>query len=219
MPITPRFTAAAILEDLANTSDEDVRVACDTALKDAYWKRRNLHHVLAIGYSSIGRLLAVAKSASTPEGEHDALSGVKATLYNIASFTWPGWDEQGIDVSPTEAAAGLDAAKGNLAYAEFLDKGDLAISRAHWMVGAHELTAGMYDDAAISFASAAEAAQRAGSEPDAALSTSFGLLSKVASGDATAEGPLAESLDHLRTLADGEMFADQVITARRVIGC
>lgn len=210
-------TAVEVLQRLSAVPDDDAREAYDTALKDAYWKQRSLHLVVAIGYASVDRLLVQAANATSPEAANDALSGVKAALYNVASFTWPGWDEADIDVSPAEAAAGLDAARANLAYAELLDKGDLAVARANWMLGAHQLTAASYGEARSSFTAAAEAADKAGSDADSAVARAFGFLTEVAAGDTDAEPRLSESLEHLGSLDDGEKFVDQVLTARLVI--
>jgi len=39
--------------------------------------------------------------------------GAKGVIYNLASYTWPGWKEPGIAIGPGEIAQGLDAAKAS----------------------------------------------------------------------------------------------------------
>ena len=123
--------------------------------------------------------------------------------YNLASFTWTGWDEPGIDVAPSDQAAGLAAARSNLDMAVELGKGDLAISRGWWMLGAHLLTAGDHAEACEAFSAAAEYADQAGSEVEAELSRAFDALASVARGDDGAETELSESLARLQGMDGG----------------
>ncbi len=139
-------------------------------------------------------------------------------MYDIASFTWVGWDEPGIEITVSERAAGLAAARSNLELAVELEKGDLATSRGSWMLGAHLLTEGEHDDAREAFTEAGEAADRAGADAEVQLAAAFSALSDLARGKATAEPELVAALERLSVLEGGEMFVDQVQTARAVIG-
>ncbi|MEK6223007.1 MAG: hypothetical protein N2D54_12245, partial [Chloroflexota bacterium] len=59
----------------------------------------------------------------------------KALNYNLASFSWPGWDEPGFMDIPTDILAlGLQAAHENLRLAIELKKEEVRVSRAHWAI-------------------------------------------------------------------------------------
>ena len=206
------IAALAEVIDTAALSD-----AYREAMRTAYWEEHDLHVVIAVAYAGISRLLAAAADPGTgEEAEYTLRSAAKGLTYDLASFTWPGWDEPGIDIDPSMAAAGLAAARTNLAMAHGLDKGDLAVSRAQWMLGAHLLTARDLEGASISFEEAADRARAAHEETDAALAEAFGALTTVVA-DPSANAGYEAALNRLRLLDGGEGFVGQVETARAVL--
>lgn len=219
MPAQPSDASIVdLIRGLASTPASEAADRYRTAMRDAYWERRDLAVSLAIGWAAVDRCFTEATAErSDRAGVHLHLADAKGFLYDIASFTWPGWDEAGIAVTPDQARLGLDAARHNLALALELDKDDLPMSRAHWMVGAHLLTSGDLPAAKAAFDRATDHAERADSPADAALAAAFGHLSSVAMGDGGAEDRLESSLGRLASVDDGAMFADQVAVARRVI--
>jgi hypothetical protein len=138
-------------------------------------------------------------------------------MYNLASFSWPGWGEEGVTIGPNDAAAGLAAARSNLVMAVELEKGDLAVSRAHWMLGAHLLTAGDLEHAAAQFHRAAQSADVAGAEAEVELASAFAALVDLASGAGSAQA-LELAVARLAEVDGGDAFSGQVETARRVLG-
>jgi len=210
--------AFAAIAQLATLDDAgEAANAYGEAMKTAYWDEKDLPLVTALAYAGVDHLLALARR-STGDDADEARSVAKAMMYNLASFTWTGWDEPGIEIGPSEAAAGLAAARTNLAMAIDMDKGDLAISRGHWMLGAHQLTAGGHTEAIACFVAAADFATRAGAEPEAKLSRAFGALAALADGRPGAEETLDAAITALGASEGGSDFVGQIETARAVIG-
>lgn len=201
--------ALSEIEDL-----EEAAGAYGQAVKDAYWVDKDVQAAVGIGYAGASRLLAAADGCEE-EVAHDLRSSAKSILYNIASFAWVGWDEPGIEVTASDAAAGLQAARINLGLAGQLGKEPIARSRAHWMVGAHLLTGGDPAAAVEEFDRAASLAETAGSSPDFDLSDAFaGLAELVFRGDVTR---MEAALGRLQEHEHGDEFCGQVATARRVL--
>lgn len=211
---------AGLLADVARLAAvKDVAAATEAyveGMRHAYWQEKDLSRALAYAYAGISHLFGVDDGVQ--ETVYEARSGAKALMYDIASFTWTGWDEQGIDVTPPQEAEGFHAARGNLAMAIELDKGALPLSRACWMLGAHELTAGVPLAAVESFVRAQDHASKAGSDVDVELSMAFECLARVESGDKAALIALSESLETLAGFEHGEALVAQVTTAGLVLG-
>ncbi len=202
---------AALAEiDLAESPD-----AYSKAMRRAYWEDKDLAGAIAIAFGGISRLLAEARGGP-PERASALRNAAKQLTYDLASFTWPGWDEPGIIVTPPEMRAGFAAARANLRMARELGKGDLPTARAHWILGAHELAAGHPDDAQTSFRQAAAAAERADEPGEAGLARAFEALATTAQEPAAA--PLLEdALERLAEVDGGAALVSQVTTARDVL--
>ena len=206
--------------DIAALAEVDLAAkpkAYSEAMRHAYWDDKDLSAAMAIAWAGISRLLALAH-ASDPEQAYELRSQAKALSYDLASFTWAGWDEPGIVITPPEARAGCAAARANLELAKELEKAELTRSRAHWILGAHELAAGRPDDARTNFEAAATLAKAAGSEgaSEAKLSRAFVVLSDLAAGAATA-ADLSAALDELRADPDGAVLVERVRTAQTAL--
>ena len=103
------------LEDITTLSAVDLRESPDAyseAMRHAYWEDRDLAGAIAISFAGISRLLAEAPAAG-PERALELRSQAKRLTYDLASYTWPGWDEPGIIVTPPEMRAGYAAARAN----------------------------------------------------------------------------------------------------------
>lgn len=207
------------LDDITTLAAIDLRASPDAyseAMRHAYWEDRDLAGAIAIAFAGISRLLAEAPAAG-PERALELRSQAKRLTYDLASFTWPGWDEPGIIVTPPEMRAGFAAARANLRMAQELEKGDLPLSRAHWIVGAHELAAGHHVDAAASFRLAADHAAQANEPAEAELARAFEALADSAA-DPSTSAPLDEALARLAELDGGAKLAAQVTTAKDALG-
>ena len=210
--------AFAAIASLAGIKDPtEASNAYSEAMRTAYWTDKDIPMVTAIAYAGVSRLLAAAEPADRDES-YQLRSSAKGLLYDLASFTWIGWDEPGVVIGPTDASAGLAAAQSNLGMAIELDKGDLPVSRAYWMLGAHLLTGRQIGDAQAAFAEAARCAEAAGAEAEALLSRAFGILGSLAAGEEGAAKRLDATIARLGSIEEGDFFADQVTTARSVLG-
>jgi hypothetical protein len=156
--------------------------------------------------------------ASDPELAVEIKSVAKGLAYNLASFTWPGWDEPGMVISQSDVAIGLDAAKTNLRLANELAKGDLPLSRAYWMLGGHYLASGNWSQAEACFNKAKDYAETANEESERLLARGFSLLAVLlASPDnVDARNQLDQVKSRMAQLEQGESLVKQIDTARAV---
>jgi hypothetical protein len=187
---------------------------------DLYWQEKNLPLSLAFGRAGAQFALAAAAAVEAHDPAQAAeLRGLaKALTYNLASFTWPGWNEPGIVTTASDVALGLDAARANLRFALELQKGDLPLSRAYWMLGAQQLASGQLA-ALESFQTAARFAAAAGNPSETELCHGFATITQIvaASGDparqAAARNELQAIRDRLESLPDGESICSQFDSA------
>lgn len=188
-------------------------------MRHYYWKLKDLPAAIEFGQAGAHFALfsAIRAEASDHDLAHQLRSAAKSLYYDLASFTWPGWDEPGIKISAGDLAIGLDAARANLRLAHELKKGDLPLSRAFWMLAGHEMCTRDYDAARQSYHNAARHAHAAGSKPDELLAAGFVRLTELLEEDIAGEdAELKAILTRLEPLQDGSMFVQQITTARRV---
>ncbi|MFT4632081.1 MAG: hypothetical protein ACI8PP_001317 [Candidatus Pseudothioglobus sp.] len=146
-------TQRAIEIILSRPTAEDAMHVFELVVRDLYWQSKNLNAALLIGRAGIQFGLTEARRVA---GHDQALAHVltsrsKMLAYNLSSFCWPGWQAQGIDIPAVYLAQGQDLAKTNMRLAKQLRKGDLPMSRAWWLMGAHHLAVGHYERARRAF--------------------------------------------------------------------
>ena len=217
---SPAGDTWAVVEYLAGHADALTATQRCGDLMRLLYEKKNLSAAVAMGRAGVQFGLAAATRAGEA-AQVDALrSAAKTNAYNLAANTWPGWDEPGVVITPSDCAVGLDAARTNLRLARELKKPEIAMSRAHWLLGAHQLAAANRRAARESFGSAAEHARAANETGEATSNEAFARLCDVldAPEDPAAQERLTQTLAQLRREKDGEFFASQVETARRVFG-
>jgi hypothetical protein len=207
----------AAIEFLSAQDDTLAAVkVCDDLVRHLYNEAKNVPAMLMIGCAGIQ--LGLDRAAQETDSERAAaIKGqAKAIAYNIAANAWPGWEDEGITITTSDIACGLDAARTNLRLARELRRGDLPLSRAHWVIGALQLAVGELDAAKSAFEQAAQFARAAGEQAEALLSDGCAALVDVRRGgdDAALNAILAE----LATVEDGPFFAGQIEGARRLFG-
>ena len=173
-------------------------------IRAAYWERKDLDEVV--------RLAREAIDGGSQSSDDKVLGWTKAIAYDLASFTWPGWDEPGIVIEPDHLKTGMEAARANLDLAVRLQRSADKVGMAHWMIGAHHLAAGDLDAACASFLDAERLAEQASDAPGAALARGYAAL---ASRDAPG---FARATRELAAMEDGEGYVEQLETAARVFG-
>lgn len=137
----------------------------------------------------------------------------RGVAYNIASFTWPGWGDSPEPISQSRQELGLKAAKRAVELAERIDD---VTPNALWILGAHQLNAGLYDAAIASFERAKELARN---DFYRSMHEAWQQLTRAAAADKNnGLEELEAAIDELRKSDsdDAEFFADQLSTARRI---
>lgn len=182
-----------------------------------YWKKHDLPAVVTVARPGIHYCLSRARDAG--EAEAADLRGIaKSMAYDLASFTWIGWDEPGIRITAADEAAGLDAARLNLRLAVELKRGPEPMMNAHWVLGAQQLAHGQFQEATASFERAAEFARQDKNRGGELMCQGYGILSRLLSGtDPGGEQALQANGEALVKEKDGDFFRDQIATARRVL--
>ncbi len=144
----------------------------------------------------------------------------KAIAYNLGANCWPGWLEQGISITATERAIGLDAARLNLRLAVELRRPAEPRGHAHWLLGAQLLAAGQFDAAAGEFAASARQFAEAEKPTERQMALAYeGLTRRLQQpGDAARQKAWRQSLAALEALDndDARFFAEQIRTAEKV---
>lgn len=188
-------------------------------MRHFYWKQKDLPAAIAFGHAGahFGLFHAALLDASDAALATQLRGITKGLTYDLASFTWPGWDEPGIPITPADLAVGLDAARANLRFAHELNKGDLPLSRGYWMLAGQQICAKDLASARDSYALAARHAAAAGAKAEERLALGFArLVDLLSSGQSGSDPELAAIEEQLRPLENGPDFVQQIETARRV---
>lgn len=157
--------------------------------------------------------VASRADTSDPDQAVEIRRFARGVAFNIASFTWPGWGDSPEPISVARQKLGLQAAERVVALAEQIDE---MTPNALWILGAHQLNAGKYDEAISSFERAKGLARN---DFFQSMHASWIQLTRVvAAGDNSGIENLDVAINSLRTsdAEDAEFFADQLSTARRV---
>lgn len=185
-------------------------------MNDLYWKRHDLPALVTV--ARLGIHYCLSRAQGMPEAQAAELRGLGKTMaYDLASFTWPGWDDEGVHPTPADEAIGLDAARLNLRLAVELKRGSEPLMNAHWMLGAQQLGAGQFPDAIRSFKQSAEFARQDKNRGGELMAQGYAILTRLLEGkDPSAEKELRANAEALPKEKDGEFFRDQIAAARKV---
>ena len=189
-------------------------------VKELYWQQRAITQVVAMSRAGIQYCFDQAEkvAAADMESAYTLRSAAKQLAYNLASYTWPGWNEPDIELAPLHVTAGLDAARVNLRLALELDKGDLPLSRAYWMLAGHLLAAKAVNGAEANYRRAAMYADRTDEEIDRLLALAFAALAhwtlKPKSNGRRQNYKKAR--EDLAAVEDGAAYQEQLDNARDV---
>lgn len=212
--------AAAIHHLQAQKDPLAVTTTLNDLARHAYWQLHDLDAAVVLAQSGIEYGSEQAKAAK-PEIAREINLLLRAITYNLASYTWPGWNEDWIEEIPADFLhLGMDAAKSCLALTQELEESELRYSRAAWMLAAHQLAAGQYEEAQANFSKAIEHAERAEAHADILLSHGFNhivVLVKDAE-DPGAQSALEAIKTELGNLEDGKAFIQQLDDALGVFG-
>ncbi len=136
----------------------------------------------------------------------------RGVAFNIAAFTWPGWDDTG-PITPERQTIGLSAARVALDLAK--DANDVTFN-ALWINGAHLINAKKYTEAKDFFTDAVEHTE---SDSEKKMGNGWvALCDFLDDSTEEQETKLSELLDELRSSDEenGDYFADQIEVAKDV---
>ncbi len=187
---------------------------------DFYWKEKELPYVVTIARAGIQYCLAKADEfkLTDPTRADEMKKKARIISYNLASFTWPGWDQKGIAIGHSDILIGLDAARLNLRLVRELNEDDKKLSVAYWAVGAQLLAVQKYDEAIEAFDSSKEHARQAGDRMGELLADGYIGITKTASGDEEGREILAQATKELEKFdnEDSKFYIEQFNTALNV---
>ncbi len=189
-------------------------------LKYYYYEERDIQAVIMMARAGAQYGLAAARTleAQDPAAAKELKEGARGVIYNLASYTWPGWNEPGIEIGPGEIAQGLDAAKASIRLAQELKMPPLRLSRSHWMVGALLLASSKQPEAREQFELAAQYAGEAVQPAEVLLSEGFKLMTIMLDSANTpkTEARYLQLKREIAEMEDGEYFIAQLDTAYEV---
>ncbi|AIE83401.1 hypothetical protein [Fimbriimonas ginsengisoli] len=180
--------------------------------KDLYWKDKNLAASRAALTTGIAYALEQARNTGSPE----LIGAAKGMYYDLASFSWPGWDEPGIEIDEEALSFGEYAADENLRLAIELQRSDQPMASAHFIVGAFHLVRRRWPEARESFQRYRYHADRYGDAANAMLAEGYSLLTDRLETGASC---LEQFCEKLRAEGgdDGVFYADQLFTAAKAL--
>jgi hypothetical protein len=187
-----------------------------------YGGQKDVAGMIALARAGIQYGLTEAErcAADQPDVANSLRGSAKALAFNLASNTWPGWNDEGITLTSSDRRVGLDAARLNLRLAIELKRDHLPLCNAHWILGAHHLADGRYDDSRAEFNAAAEHARQANSSEFEAMTNGYAAMSSILQqpGNGEHRQSFDESVAELRRLdtEDSRFFADQLESVLRL---
>jgi len=190
--------------------------------RDLYRKLRDLPSFIIVSRQGIDYLLAKAvEMERTDVALSNELRGAAKVLsYNLASYTWPGWNEPGIRPTASEIEIGLEAARLNMRLAVELKRGADPLFNAHWIIGALELARGRHAEAIRSYEQARKISNEAALGAHSLLAEGSIAIAKIAGkiDVAAGEREFRQVKSELLSgkVTDGKFYSDQLDTAYKV---
>ncbi len=188
--------------------------------RDLYWQSKNLGAALVIGRAAIQFSLMESRRVLSrdPTLAYTLSSQAQMLAYDLSSYCWPGWREPGIVIPEVFLVHGQDLAKTNLRLAQELRKGNLPMSHAWWLIGAHQLALGQYERARKGFVEATKYAIAAQTRETELLLKGYLYLVEMLQDPDNSQ--LVEEFEFvlkaLNESREGEFFSDQLETAYAV---
>jgi hypothetical protein len=187
---------------------------------DFYWKEKNLPDVITIARAGLQYCLTKADElkSSAPELARELKKKARVISYNLASFTWPGWDEKGIPIGHSDIQIGLDAARLNLRLVKELNEGEDKLAVAYWALGAQLMADQKYSEANAAFAQSKAHARFAGDRMNELLADGYIAINRIITGDEDGNKLLGNAIEELKGMhnEDADFFVEQFNTALNV---
>lgn len=100
----------AISQLEANPNPMEAAVAFSELSKQTYRQLRNVSSMVALGNAGVHFALLKAASSTNSADAEQFKKYAKILAFNTAANCWPGWDEDGIDITNDHLQAGLKLA-------------------------------------------------------------------------------------------------------------
>ena len=149
---------------------------------------------------------------SDPETANKIRKSARGVAYNIAAFTWPGWEDTG-PISAEAQELGFSAARVGLEYSKAAED---VTSNILWINGAHALAARDFKLAIETFEAAHKISE---TEIDKLMQTGWIALCRLLeSPDNQSEAAFETAFNNLQSNDHeyAEFFASQLTTAREI---
>ena len=199
-----------------------VAVAFENLILDCYHKAKSIEQVLHFAGAGVHYCLAaaLAHEGTNPSAAKELRLAAKRMATNAASFTWPGWDETGVTISPEQMQQGLMYARFSVRQLHELEPTAAQLAFTYWFLGAQLMAHRQYADAQEEFAAAHGYNRAQGDDPAGRLMLEGYIgLTKLLAGDAACgESEFRTAVTALQALQDedAQFYAEQLITARAV---
>jgi len=198
----------------------EVSGAYENLVLDFYWKGRSVSNVIGFARSGLQFCLTEADriKQEDPEKATALKTSARRISYNLASFTWPGWDEKDLILTPDDIAIGLDAARLNIRLVDELNEGEVAHSIAYWSLGAQLMAVQKYDEAIEAFEKSKQYARDGGEKLNVLLADGYIGITMVISGKEAGRDQLGEAIKKLNEIGsdDALFFVEQFNTVLNV---
>lgn len=206
----------------------DDPIAVAWAYKDfsqaLYHQHKDVQHMIEAGRRGIELALDHAARAASDDTKTAAMlvEIAKMMAFNVGANTWPGWGDDGIDISPDQRETGIEAAMLSLRLVTELKLGPQKMGTAHWLVAAHHIAARSPEAAMAALDEAARAYAAAGDAPSEIMVRGYRALARKLCPE-TRAAALAELDQALRCLGQdtskaATAYRQQIIVADRILG-
>ncbi|MYB75498.1 MAG: hypothetical protein F4X83_00015 [Chloroflexi bacterium] len=214
------FAASALVLGVGDA--QAVAVSFENLILDCYHRTKSVEQALHFGSAGIHYCLASAREL---DGNDDTAAkefryAAKRMATNVASFTWPGWDEPGIAISADQMRQGLLYARYSVRQLHELDPTAEQLAFTYWFLGAHLMADGLYAEAQAVFASALAYNREHGDDPEGRLMLEgyVGLTKLLAGQEQCGDTEYCAAITALqaRDSEDAQYYVEQLMTARTV---
>ena len=182
---------------------------------ETIYKGKQLGAYLLLARSVFESAIEGAARSESEEDRNAYLLAAKMTAFNIASFTWPGWNEGEIEEKDREV--GFQFSRVHMNITEQLDLPPEKRARALWIGAAHELAAKNYAAARSLFTQAKVLGEENNSKETALMNQGWMLVIDILQGDIEAGSELKKLQERITKLGeDGKFYAGQYDDALKV---
>ena len=214
------FAASEYVLGLENESK--IVEAFSNLVLDCHHKVKSTEQILHFGYAGVHYCLG--RAALYDENDRAAAKklrfAAKRMATNVASFTWPGWDEPGVTISREQMRAGLAFAQYSVRQLHELDPNTGQLAFTYWFLGAQLIAHEQYDEAIKVLEEARDYSREQGDGPEGVkmLEGYIGLTRILKGQKEAGESAFSSAMTALKTRdnEDARFYAKQLVTARAV---